>query len=225
MLNLPCGERAQAVQTDRWEKLNQVLEANDLFFPRHFTKVELGLFNQYYGYVLKWNSRLHLTTILTPLDFAKLHLLESAFAIQFISLDICKIWDIGSGAGIPGIPFAILRPDLSISLIEANKKKAIFLKEIKFALGLNNIDIINQRFEELPPLTNTACITSRALDEFSSLVPDILTFGCNAAQFLLFGTYKTDDLFRKHIHGHWNLSRFMIPESNQRLVLSLSRST
>ncbi len=210
---------------DTRAKLNQALAANAFFFPRQFTKVEVGLFNQYYDYVLKWNNRLHLTTILTPHNFAKLHLLESAFAIQFISLHISKIWDIGSGAGIPGIPFAILRPDLSINLIEANKKKAVFLKEIKFALGLDNVEIINQRFEEIPPLTNGSCITSRALDEFSSLIPNILTFGHNAAQFLLFGNSKIDDLFRKHTDSHWNLYRFPIPESSQRLVLSLSRST
>ncbi len=206
-------------------QLNSILATDIRFFPRQFTNAELDLFTQYFHYVLKWNDRLHLTTLTTPHDFAHRHLLESAFATQFISPSIPKIFDIGSGAGIPGIPFAILRPNISITLIEANKKKAIFLKEIKFALGLGNVEVINQRFEDIRVMTNRTCITSRALDKLSSLIPNILHFGQDASQFLLFGTNIIQDMLKKQTANTWNITKFPVPESDQRLLLSLSRST
>ena len=213
------------MKTDLLVKLAQFLSANDSFFPRRFTEVEIDLFCRYFQLVLKWNDRLHLTTITTPHDFAKHHILESSFALQNILPTIEKIWDLGSGAGIPGVPIAILRPDLSVSLIESNKKKAIFLKEVKFELGIHNLQIINERFEQIQPAGHSDCIASRALDDLSTLLPAILKFGQNSAQFLFFGTDNLLAAIQKQTPLHWHKSPLIIPHSHHRITISLSRST
>ncbi len=213
------------MNTELLAKLQQSVTANEPFYPRRFSETEVDFFCRYYQLVLKWNDRLHLTTITSPSDFAERHLLESAFAAPLILPDIRQIWDIGSGAGIPGVPFAILRPDLSVNLIESNKKKAIFLKEVKFELGISNLQIVNQRFEGIQGIGRNACITSRALDGLSKSVPKVLKFGHNAAQFLLFGTASLHEITRMYLLSEWKLSSIPIPKSIHRLVLSLSRST
>lgn len=222
---MPRVEELPEVKVDLPEKLAQSLAANDSFFPRRFTEVEIYLFCRYFQLVLKWNDLLHLTTITAPEDFAKHHLFEAAFALQNIHPTIQKIWDIGSGVGIPGVPFAILRPDLSVNLIESNKKKAIFLKEVKFELGIHNLQIINERFEKIQPAGPTDCITSRALDGLSALLPAIFEFGQDSAQFLFFGTDSLLAAIHPHIPAHWHVSPLIIPQSHHRLTISLSRST
>ncbi len=213
------------VETDLLAKLQQSVTANEQFYARRFSDAEIDLFCRYYQLVLKWNDRLHLTTITLPSDFAERHLLESAFALQNITPTIQQVWDIGSGAGIPGIPFAILRPDLSVNLIESNKKKAIFLKEVKFELGIRNLQIVNQRFEEIQEVGCDACITSRALDGLSRLVPRVLKFGHDASQLLLFGTDGLHEITRMYLLPEWESSLILLPKSNNRRIISLFRST
>lgn len=213
------------MNVDLLAKLTQTLTVNDAFFPRRFTELEIDLFCRYFQLVLKWNDLLHLTTITAPQDFAKHHIFEAAFALQNIHPIIQRIWDIGSGAGIPGVPFAILRPDLSVSLIESNKKKAIFLKEVKFELGIHNLQILNERFEKIQPAGLTDCITSRALDDLCALMPAILEFGQASAQFLFFGTESLLAAIQPQIPALWHISPLLIPQSHHRLTISLSRST
>ena len=225
MLSYPCVERMSVLKTEMSAKLQQSLTANEQFYFRRFSATEIDLFCRYYQLVLKWNELLHLTTITSPSDFAERHLLESAFALQRLLPSIQQVWDIGSGAGIPGIPFAILRPELSINLIEASKKKAIFLKEVKFELGISNLQVFNQRFERISGIGHDTCITSRALDGISRMIPEILNFGQNATQFLLFGTDNLHQITQPYIPPEWKLSLIPIFRSNNRLLLSISRFT
>src|SRR5882762_9810000 len=118
-------------------QLNRILKDFQVFCGRKLSDLEVDRFLHFYYLVLKWNNRLHLTTITQPLPFAQRHLCESVFAEDYLLPTIQKVWDIGSGVGIPGIPFSIIRPDLIITLVEANKKKAIFLKEVITSLQLN----------------------------------------------------------------------------------------
>lgn len=210
------------MKTDLLVKLQQSLVANERFYPRRFTEAELDLFCRYYQLVLKWNDRLHLTTLTSSLEFAERHLLESAFALQNMLPTIQQVWDIGSGAGIPGVPFAILRPDLSINLVESNKKKAIFLKEVKFELGISNIQILNQRFETIQGAEGNSCVTTRALDDLSQLTPKILQFGQAGSQIIMLGNDQLLEITRKHLQPDWNLSSYPIPNSNTRQAISMT---
>ncbi len=225
MWNLLLDEGRQEVITELLAKLQQSLAANESFYVRPFSDTEIDLFCRYYQLVLKWNDRLHLTTITSPSDFAERHLLESAFASQKLLSTIQQVWDIGSGAGIPGVPFAILRPDLSVNLIESNQKKAIFLKEVRFGLGVNNLHILNQRFEGLKGIGDDMCVTTRALDNLSRLAPKILRFGQAGSQFLFLGNDQLLEMIQMYTLQDWILSSFTIPKTNARRVISLARFT
>lgn len=210
---------------EQHSSLRQYLTKNEQFFFRPFSEREIELFCRYFGLVLKWNPQLHLTTIISPQEFAERHLLESAFAAQKLANFICEIWDIGSGAGIPGVPMAILRPDLPVILVESNKKKAIFLKEVKSELDLENLKILNQRFESIKAIGQTASITTRAIDSMSRIIPQILKLGYPAAQMLFLGGYTLHDHLQMYSHSEWSLSTSLIPYTENRLVISLTRFT
>jgi 16S rRNA (guanine527-N7)-methyltransferase len=78
--------------------------------------------------------------------------------------------DLGSGAGFPGLPIKIWAPQISLTLIESNHKKAAFLSEVTRALTLTNVDIQNARAESLPP-SSYSLVTLRAVERFESILP------------------------------------------------------
>lgn len=198
---------------------------NELFFPRPFSTTEMELFSRYYQLVLKWNDRLHLTTITAPQEFADRHILESAFASQKILHTVNRIWDIGSGAGIPGVPFAILRPDWRVTLIESNKKKTIFLKEVISELEIKNLQVLNQRFETIKRLGLEDGIATRALDALGRLAPKLFKLGQSVSQILLLGNNKLLHLTEKYLEPGWKVQSFPLPNAKARLLISCSRFT
>lgn len=186
---------------------------------------ENELFRRYYEMVLRWNSRLHLTTLISPLDFAQRFILEAAFSIRFLSPTVDNIWDIGSGGGFPGIPFAILRPENKIYLVEASKNKAIFLKELVADLGLGNVSVINQRFQCIKSINSNSCLTTRALEKLGPLLPDLIVAFPLASQFLFFGTEDLIKTIPQHTNYQWSYTASKIPLSEKRQVISLVRFT
>lgn len=141
----------------------------------------------HYGMILKWNARLHLTTIVEPESFVDRHLSESIVAATRIRPEMLELWDLGSGAGLPGIPIAILRPDLDVYLVEARRAKAIFLEEAAERLDLKRVKPINCRIESLDPIPPAGAITARAVDRMEDLIPDICTVARSSRQWLVFG--------------------------------------
>lgn len=192
---------------------------------RELSASELDLFCQYYELVIRWNDRLHLTTITHPLQFARRHLIESAFAVERLQQNITKIWDLGSGLGVPGIPFSVLRPDLSVVLIEANKKKAIFLKEAVDCLNLRNVSVCNVRLESLARLERFSCILVRALEEMGKMIPGILNLGIECPQILIFGGSEVRSQLLSHLDLQLKLESELLPFSENRWLYSLTRST
>ena len=88
--------------------------------------------------------------------------------------------DVGSGGGLPGIPLAIIRPDLQVTLIDSVAKKTAFLLQVKAELGLNNLSVVTGRVEAYQPATPFNTITSRAfsdLKEFVTLTRHLLAPG------------------------------------------------
>ncbi len=203
----------------------EVLSQAEKFYPTGFSKEQIEVFSRYYELVLKWNDRLHLTTVTSPRDFAVFHILESAFAVPYLLPFIQNIIDLGSGCGIPAIPLAILRPDLTVTLVEASKKKAIFLKEVATSLGADNLKIINQRFETVDGVTQDVCITLRALDKLSQMIPTIMNLGQNGGQFLIFGNDSLLDDIQLSLPPGWHWDSHLIPRTINRLLIVLSRST
>jgi len=206
-------------------QLQEILGESEQLFGRKLSATDIRRYSTYYQLVLKWNDQLHLTTLTHPLDFAHRHLFESIFAESHLLSGIRKIWDFGSGLGVPGIPIAILCPHLSVFLVEANKKKAIFLKEAIDDLQLINTAVLNQRFELIEGIEPQSCITVRAIEQMGRLMPKILAVGEQCAQFLLFGGGETEFLILKILPPNLRIQSYLIPFSQNRFLISLGRST
>jgi 16S rRNA (guanine527-N7)-methyltransferase len=114
--------------------------------------------------VQKWNRVHNLTAIRDPEMMLAAHVLDSLAVVPYIAGP--RITDIGSGAGFPGIPLALARPDCHITLIESNHKKAAFLQQVRIDLQLKNVRVVNRRAEEFQVAEGFDTVISRA---FASL--------------------------------------------------------
>jgi 16S rRNA (guanine527-N7)-methyltransferase len=132
---------------------------------------EINRLFEHYQLLERWSQRINLTSIAPGPEMVIRHYCESLFFGARLPDRVISIADIGSGAGFPGIPMAILRPDIQVSLVESNQRKAVFLREA--TRGLPNVSIIACRAEDLS--TNYDWIVSRAVNpsEVVSLVPQL----------------------------------------------------
>jgi 16S rRNA (guanine527-N7)-methyltransferase len=120
---------------------------------------------QYLALIRKWNKVHNLTAVREPEAMLVRHLLDSLAVLPYIAGS--RIADVGSGAGLPGIPLAIARPDWHVLLVESNHKKAVFLQQARIELGLENVEVMAERVENIGPNKGFDTIISRA---FSDLV-------------------------------------------------------
>ncbi len=118
----------------------------------------------YLALLQKWNKAYNLTAIDSMEKMMILHLMDSFSIVPFLKGN--RIADVGTGAGLPGIPLALVCPDRHFTLIESSQKKCQFLLQAVLALGLKNVDICNARVESYKPEQKFDTIISRA---FSSL--------------------------------------------------------
>ena len=121
----------------------------------------LAAFEEYFALLSRWNTTYNLTAIRNPDDFVNLHIRDSLAAAPLLPSG-AKVCDIGAGAGFPGLPLHILRPDISLTLIESRGKKIQFLKECIRVLKLDNTQAIQTRMEDFSPAAAFNCIVSRA---------------------------------------------------------------
>ncbi len=91
---------------------------------------------QYTNILLAWNEKINLTAIRDPLEILNRHFCECMYAASTVPVEGGRLADVGSGAGFPGLPLKIIRPELEVILIESNIKKATFLAEVIRDLGL-----------------------------------------------------------------------------------------
>ena len=105
-------------------------------------------FARYLQLLEHWNQRINLTAIRDRRTAILRHFVEPALAARFLAGAGPVLLDVGSGAGIPGLPLKILEPDRDCVLVESSAKKATFLKEVVDALGLEGVTIVDERFEE-----------------------------------------------------------------------------
>lgn len=113
------------------------------------TEKQLGQFRIHFELLLRWNQKINLTAIRDPEEILERHFLESAFLTRVIQIGPGTLVDVGSGAGFPGIPVKVLCPGTRVILVEANQKKAAFLKEVTRAGGFQGLEVIAKRLGEL----------------------------------------------------------------------------
>ena len=122
---------------------------------------------QYTNILLTWNEKINLTAIRDPLEILNRHFCECMYAASMIPVENGRLADVGSGAGFPGLPLKIIRPELDVMLIESNIKKATFLAEVIRNLGLAGARVLVSRYEELgEEVAPLDFVCSRALGEF-----------------------------------------------------------
>jgi 16S rRNA (guanine527-N7)-methyltransferase len=109
------------------------------------TPQQLALLEEHYRLLLRWNQRINLTRITGLQDAVRYHYCESLYLAMRLPEGRLRVVDIGSGAGFPGIPVAIYRPECTLDLVESHQRKAVFLREA--ARGLANVRVLAQRAE------------------------------------------------------------------------------
>jgi len=123
----------------------------------------------YVSLLLLWNQKVSLTTIAKPEDIIRFHFGESFVVAKQVALENGRLADVGSGAGFPGIPIAMLFQDLEVTLIEASMKKAAFLSEVIRKLGLTNACVARKRLLDVDA-RGFDFITARALGPYEELL-------------------------------------------------------
>jgi len=142
---------------------------------------QLQNISTYIDILQRWNARINLTAIRNPDEIVQRHFGESLLAARHLfpagdasyassAVNPLELADVGSGAGFPGIPIKLWAPAIALTLIEANHKKATFLREVTRALILMNIDIKNVRAESLRD-KKFDVVTLRAVECFESTLP------------------------------------------------------
>lgn len=118
--------------------------------------------------IAKWNKAYNLTAVRNNEDMARLHILDSLAILPHIEGK--RVIDIGTGAGLPGIPLAIFMPEVEFVLLDSNAKKTRFVQQVILELKLKNVSVLHSRVEDYQPELGFDTVTMRA---FASL-PDIM---------------------------------------------------
>ncbi|MDX5517920.1 MULTISPECIES: 16S rRNA (guanine(527)-N(7))-methyltransferase RsmG [Stenotrophomonas] len=116
----------------------------------------------------RWNRTYNLTAIRDPLEMVTRHLLDSLAMQPY--LESGTLADLGTGPGLPGIPLAIARPQLQVTLVESNGKKARFMREAVRQLGLGNARVAESRAEALAEPAAYDYLTARAMDTLAGII-------------------------------------------------------
>jgi 16S rRNA (guanine527-N7)-methyltransferase len=141
-------------------------------FGLDLSETQLSLFARYMELMINANRQFNLTAITAPFDVYVKHFADS---LTLFGAGLPKngtLCDIGSGAGLPGIPLGIVAPNLDITLIDSTNKRVVFLNETSKELGLGNVSALHVRAEEYPKLHGKRFdyVTARAVAKLSVLV-------------------------------------------------------
>jgi 16S rRNA (guanine527-N7)-methyltransferase len=158
-------------------KLSQILSEAANAMGIAIGKGELSLFAAYYRELLAWNRKVNLVSVKSDHDIIIKHFIDSLTLLPYIRDNACRVLDIGSGAGFPGIPLKIAVNSLKVFLLESSRKKTSFLKHVIRSLSLTDTVVIHNRAEFL--MEDETCreffqvVTSRATFK----LPEFLRMG------------------------------------------------
>lgn len=122
----------------------------------------------YLGLMAKWNKTYNLTAIHEPERMLTHHILDSLVILPNVGPG--PLLDVGSGAGLPGIPLAIMRPELRVTVLDASQKKCGFMQQSAIELKLGNVSVVHGRVEDLRTAEGFPQIVSRAFSDLSEFV-------------------------------------------------------
>lgn len=168
--------------------------------------------------LLRWNQRVNLTAVRESSEIVARHFGESFFLANLLAAESSPdLIDVGSGAGFPGIPVKILAPPLHTTLIEANNKKATFLKEVIRTLTLTNINVFSGRAQQFTG--DAGLVTMRAVEKFEQALVAAARLVRPAGRLaLLIGAAQAENARRALTRFEWN-DPVAVPQSRERVVL------
>lgn len=181
--------------------------------------------------LLKWNEKFNLTSISDPGEVAELHVLDSLAVAPYLPAG-SKVLDIGTGGGFPGVPLAIVRPDLEVTLVDRTEKKVLFLKSTLARLRIPNARALHVRVEGSPsreglPVADVA--VSRAFaapDPWLALARSYVRPGGRILAML--GSEQPDaaqlEALRRDGDATLALHRYELPSGARRAILVLDRA-
>jgi len=189
-------------------------------FYAELSSVQLDQVQKYISLLLLWNQKVSLTSIENPQELVSRHFGESFFGAKFIENSACRLADVGSGAGFPGLPLKIVLPYLQVSLIEQDTRKATFLNEVIRALNLSGAKVLRSKYEAIPPeINNFDVIVSRAVGDQKSLLKWAAPRLKESGQAILW--IGAQDAARLNELSGWKWSfPQALPESKNRVLLS-----
>lgn len=140
----------------------------------------------------KWNKVYNLTSVRDPNEMISRHILDSLAILPYLTGK--TLLDVGTGAGLPGIPVAIVNPDMAVTLLDSNSKKTRFLQQAKAELSLSNVTVIHGRVEQAD-LSKFDTVTARAFSTIDDII-DLAGRHCDDAGCLLLmkGVYPEAEL-------------------------------
>jgi 16S rRNA (guanine527-N7)-methyltransferase len=146
------------------ERLNELLSNAGL---AQLDTAKAGQFEVYLSLFVRWSAKINLTSVRDEEGILSRHLIESIACARALPTGISTLLDLGSGGGFPGIPIALCRPEIAVTLAESQGKKAAFLLEAVRVLGIS-AKVHGQRAELLA--TRFDCVTLRAVDRMAKAV-------------------------------------------------------
>lgn len=205
------------------------LEIERLVAPMLLKALPGGAYTQLLRYVQlldHWNQRLNLTAVRDMETFIRLHLGECLRCGQRLPAGMQSVLDWGSGAGLPGIPIQIARPELSVTLAESRTKKAAFLQEAVRELGLSRAAVHVGRAEDLPASQPFDVVVLRAVDRMNRAVGAASARMAPEGQCWVLTSERELESLRAAVPSvHWRSE--VLPGTRQRILLygSVSRLT
>jgi 16S rRNA (guanine527-N7)-methyltransferase len=157
-----------------------LLAAGARAFDLDLAPAQLDQFARYAELLIDWNLRFNLTAIVDPRGIVIKHFLDSLSAARSIPPGPIKLIDVGAGAGLPGLPLKIARPAISLTLLEATRKKCDFLQAVIDDLHLTDVTVVNARAEEAGRLEEHRAqydiAIARGVAEMPTLIEYLLPF-------------------------------------------------
>jgi 16S rRNA (guanine527-N7)-methyltransferase len=163
---------------------DDLLVAGALSLGLHITAGQVAAFGTYLREITRWSARMNLTALRGPDDIIRGGFLDSLACLPLIPRQAKHILDVGSGAGFPGLPLKLIRTDLLITLVEASRRKATFLRHMVRLLGATGVRVVQRRAEELAGDPEEAAVYDLAL---ARAVAPPLDQGCLVRPFLRSG--------------------------------------
>lgn len=183
---MQTARRTDSQLVDRLDQGLRLLELN----PSAATRARLM---QFLDLLEKWNNTYNLTAVREPEQMIARHLLDSLSVAPYLRGG--RALDIGTGAGLPGIPLALLMPQIQFTLLDSNAKKTRFLIEAVAQLGLNNVAVVAERVEKYRPPARFDSLISRAFSSVADMVAAAEHLRADDGVFLAMkGVYPDEEL-------------------------------